>query len=196
MKKLLQSVPSIGRIEWIGRSPERRAAIEVLDSVEIVAGQGVAGDHHASNGGKRQVSLIQAEHLGVMAQLLPDGGAGAGQRDSAGSAVVAASAAPGSATASPVALIPITPERCRRNLVVSGLNLLALKELRFTIGDPATGVILQGSGPCPPCSRMEEELGVGGYQAMRGHGGITAEVIRGGVIRVGDEVRAEPVAEE
>ncbi|MEY6433118.1 MOSC domain-containing protein [Thioalkalicoccus limnaeus] len=62
------------------------------------------------------------------------------------------------------------PEELRRNLVVSGINLLALKGRRFQIGE----AVLEGSGLCYPCSRMEEVLGAGGYNAMRGHGGVTA----------------------
>ena len=79
---------------------------------------------------------------------------------------------------------PIDPALLRRNIVVSGLNLLALKDKRFRMGKAA----LEYTGLCHPCSRMEETLGPGGYNAMRGHGGITAKVIREGTIRVGDRV--------
>jgi MOSC domain-containing protein YiiM len=78
----------------------------------------------------------------------------------------------------------VDPGVFRRNIVVEGLNLLALKERRFRIGE----VILETSGECHPCSRMEEVLGIGGYNAMRGQGGITARVLRGGEIKVGDAV--------
>ena len=78
----------------------------------------------------------------------------------------------------------VDPALLRRNLVVSGINLLALRDAPFDIG----GVLFEGAGLCEPCSRMEEALGAGGYNAMRGHGGIIARVIAGGVIRVGDAV--------
>ncbi|UPY38435.1 MOSC domain-containing protein [Sediminicoccus sp. KRV36] len=80
---------------------------------------------------------------------------------------------------------PVAPEALRRNLVVSGVNLLALKGRRFTLGE----ALLECSGECHPCSRMEEILGPGGYNAVRGHGGITARVIEGGMIRLGDALR-------
>jgi MOSC domain-containing protein YiiM len=67
---------------------------------------------------------------------------------------------------------------------VKGINLLSLKEKQFRIGD----AVLEYSGECHPCSRMEENLGPGGYNAMRGHGGITAKVIEGGTIREGDDI--------
>jgi MOSC domain-containing protein YiiM len=69
---------------------------------------------------------------------------------------------------------------------VSGINLLSLKNRRVRIGEE---VILEITGECHPCSRMEEELGPGGYNAMRGHGGLTARIIAGGIIRVGDAVQ-------
>ena len=79
----------------------------------------------------------------------------------------------------------IDPKLLRRNIVVSGVNLLALKDQIFQIGE----VLLQMTGNCHPCSRMETNLGAGGYNAMRGHGGITTTVIRGGCIQIGDEVK-------
>jgi len=80
----------------------------------------------------------------------------------------------------------VLPATLRRNLVVSGINLYALRNTRFRIGS----VLLEGSGPCEPCSRMEEVLGTGGYNAMRGHGGITARVIEGGELCIADRVEA------
>jgi len=73
----------------------------------------------------------------------------------------------------------------RRNVLVSGINLLALVNQQFKIGDE---VILEGTGQCHPCSRMEENFGAGGYNAMRGLGGLTARVIQGGTIKIGDKI--------
>jgi len=88
------------------------------------------------------------------------------------------------AVASLLGVPRVDPALTRRNLVVRGINLLALVGARFRIGE----VVLEGTGRCHPCSRMEENLGPGGYNAMRGHGGITARVIEPGMIRLGDIV--------
>jgi MOSC domain-containing protein YiiM len=79
---------------------------------------------------------------------------------------------------------PIDPIGLRRNLVVSGMNLLSLKNAQLRVGK----ALIQIVGPCHPCSRMEETIGPGGYAAMRGHGGMTARILEGGAIRVGDSV--------
>jgi MOSC domain-containing protein YiiM len=78
----------------------------------------------------------------------------------------------------------VVPTQLRRNLMVEGINLLALKGRRFRIGE----ALLEWSGECHPCSRMNEELGPGGYNAMRTHGGITARVLEGSIVRLGDPV--------
>ena len=80
----------------------------------------------------------------------------------------------------------VLPALLRRNLVVSGIPLMALKGRRFRIG----AAVFEGTQPCDPCSRMEDALGPGGYNAMRGHGGLCARVVQDGVIAVGDELVA------
>ncbi len=153
----LETLPQVGRIEWIGLSPHPRGELLSVTTATLLVDHGLENDHHAKRraGGKRQVTLIQAEHLPAIASMVH-------KRD-------------------------VTPGLLRRNLVVSGINLLALKGKRFRIG----ACELEGTGPCDPCSRMEENLGPGGLNAMRGHGGLTAKVLVGGVIQIGDEVRVQ-----
>lgn len=79
----------------------------------------------------------------------------------------------------------IQPELLRRNLLISGINLYTLRKQTFSIGS----TILEGTGHCHPCSRMEDNLGEGGYNAVRGHGGITARILQGGIITLGDSVK-------
>lgn len=80
---------------------------------------------------------------------------------------------------------PVAPELLRRNLVVSGINLAALKGRRVQVGE----AVLRFTVICAPCSRMEEALGKGGYSAVRGHGGWCAEVVQPGRVRLGDLVQ-------
>lgn len=148
---LLQSLPQRGSLYWIGLRPEKNADLQSVPSAQINAEEGLEGDHYRGRSKKRQVTLIQKEHLEVVGQFLGK---------------------------------EVSPLLTRRNLVVEGINLLALKDQTFCIGD----VILEGTGHCHPCSKMEINLGAGGYNAMRGHGGITAKVIQGGTIALGDEV--------
>nr|WP_290447296.1 MULTISPECIES: MOSC domain-containing protein [unclassified Pseudomonas] len=85
---------------------------------------------------------------------------------------------------------PILPQDLRRNLVISGINLFSLKGRRFRVGQ----AILETTGWCQPCARLEQNLGVGTFQAVRGHGGITARVIQSGIIRLCDDLQVEPLS--
>jgi MOSC domain-containing protein YiiM len=78
----------------------------------------------------------------------------------------------------------VAPELLRRNIVTSGINFAALKGHRVRIG----AAVIEPSGDCAPCSRMEQVLGQGGYNAMRGRGGITARIIDSGMVGLGDAV--------
>ena len=78
----------------------------------------------------------------------------------------------------------VNASQLRRNLVISGLNLSILRGKKIQIG----GAILEITGNCAPCNKMEHALGSGGFNAMRNHGGVCAKAETGGLIRVGDEV--------
>ena len=124
-----------------------------LQSVQVNLERGLEGDRFSGRAGNpRQVTLIQQEHLTVIASCLH--------------------------------LETVSPLLLRRNIVVSGINLLALKDKTFRIGD----AVLEFSGLCHPCSKMERQLGAGGYNAVRGHGGITARVCKASLISVNDKV--------
>lgn len=151
LHELMNQFAQPGRIEWIGLRPARREPVRAVPEARIEVGTGLDGDRYQGTpDSKRQVTLIQAEHLAAVASLL-------GRAD-------------------------LDPALVRRNVVVRGINLLALKDKSFRLGE----TVLEYTGPCQPCSRMEEILGPGGYNALRGHGGITAKVITPGRIRIGD----------
>lgn len=89
------------------------------------------------------------------------------------------------ATAACLGQVMIDGALTRRNIVTAGINLIALKGKQFWVGN----ALLEYTGECHPCSRMEEALGPGGYNAMRGHGGITARILVSGTVHEGDAVR-------
>ena len=152
LQDLLDTLPQQGNVEWIGIRSTRKLPLTSVEQIELTTDHGITGDHYTKTGGKRQVTLIQAEHLDAVASML--------------------------------GLHAVGPETTRRNIVVRGINLLALKDKHFKVG----GVTLEFTGLCHPCSRMETQLGPGGYNAMRGHGGITGRVLNDGLIKLGDVV--------
>lgn len=153
LEHLRARFPGAGKLEWIGLRPARRSPMRAVEAAALTPTHGLSDDYRSR--GDRQVTLIQAEHLPVIAALC--------------------------------GLDSVGPGLLRRNLVVSGISLRALKDKRFTVGS----VQFQGTGECAPCSQMEENLGIGGYNAMRGHGGITARVLSEGHIHIGDTVNAD-----
>lgn len=154
MKELLDSIPQIGTVGWIGVRTAREAPVAAVESVEVCLESGLVGDRFAGKAGApRQVTFIQKEHFAVIEAIL--------------------------------GCAPIAPETLRRNIVVSGINLQSLKGKRFSVGS----TVFLGTGNCPPCHKMEAALGPGGYNSMRGHGGLTASVVTAGTVSIGDEVK-------
>lgn len=169
LRQLTRQFARSGHLEAILLRPGRDLPVVSVPTVEALAGRGLHGDRAAAVEravpGKRQVSLLQAEHLPLIAAWSGHEALDAGV--------------------------------LRRNLVVRGLNLLGARSpfadqpIHLLIGAAA---VFEISGPCDPCSKIETALGRGGYNALRGHGGVTARVLQSGRIAVGDAVRVQPRA--
>lgn len=135
-----------GHITWIGLRPVRKGDMIHVDAADLHE-TGLHGDH--GRAGKRAVTLIQAEHLPVIAAMIRQE--------------------------------VVEPDVLRRNIVVSGINLSAMRGMELTLGSARIEI----TGPCAPCSRMEAALGPGGYTALRGHGGWCARVLTPGRVEIG-----------
>ncbi|MFA5985486.1 MAG: MOSC domain-containing protein [Methylococcaceae bacterium] len=156
LAELMAQFPHPGELVWIGLRPAKSQPMLSVAEVFADKNSGLTGDRYRGRDAKRQVTLLQWEHLAVLTALTGK---------------------------------TLSPELLRRNLVVKGLNLLALKNHYFQIGS----AVFKGTGQCHPCSRMEVILGAGGYNAMRGHGGLTAEIVASGDIHIADPVIALPL---
>jgi MOSC domain-containing protein YiiM len=163
IQQLTQHFPLHGRLEAILIRPARGISCISVPTVEAITGKGLLGDRSSDSVSRNPLGSNRQVTL-IQAEHLP---------------VISA-----------LMRKQIYPEMLRRNLVVSGLNLLAAKPLfkhlpiQLMIGE----VILEVTGPCEPCSKMERILGPGGYNVMRGHGGVTAKIVKGGLLHCGDNI--------
>lgn len=148
-----------GKVEWIGVRPKRREHLMSVDQANAVATQGLEGDHRM----KKTPGSGRQVTL-ISREFIEQIEHFTGHKD-------------------------IDPADLRRNIVVSGINLNALRRQRFRVG----GALLEASELCHPCARMEEVLGPGGVAAMYGHGGLCARIIESGPIAVGDSIAIQPM---
>ncbi|MAY37402.1 MULTISPECIES: MOSC domain-containing protein [Spongiibacter] len=144
-----------GKLQWIGVRPGRREGMVALSSTTAVAGYGLEGDRRMA------------------------GRPGSGRQVSLISVEFVDS------IARHLGLRELDPALLRRNLLVSGINLNALRHQYFQIGD----AVFQATALCHPCTRMDEALGAGGVVAMLGYGGLCARVLQSGRLAVGDRLR-------
>ena len=171
LRELVSQWPHAGRLEAIVLRPARGQPARPVPQAVALAGRGLEGDRSAAKamavpgGGKRQVTLIQAEHLPLLARWTG--------RDTVDATLLRRNLV--------VAGLNL----------LSARSPFANQTVHLHLGDE---VVLELTGPCDPCSKMEAVLGTGGYNALRGHGGLTARVLHGGLLRVGDAVWAQRVA--
>ena len=144
-----------GQLEWIGLRPARKMPMLVEQQVDALATFGLKGDRRC------EATPGSARQVSIISVEYIDMIKRLLQRDE------------------------LAPDLLRRNLVVSGINLTALRHQRFQIGEKA---VFEATALCHPCRRMELALGKGGVAAMLGHGGLCAKILKSGSIKVGDPV--------
>ncbi|QOV88030.1 MOSC domain-containing protein [Humisphaera borealis] len=142
-------------------APTAKAAMVPVSSVEAIAGEGLAGDRY---------------QLGIGAfSRWP----GEGRQ-----ITLIASEAIGDILAETG--IDLSDGRHRRNVVTVGVALEELLERRFHLGT----LLLRGQRLCAPCRYLDGLVGEPVFAAMKGRGGLRAEIIVGGTIHIGDVISA------
>ena len=83
---------------------------------------------------------------------------------------------------------PLEPSDHRRNVVTRGIDLNALVGRDFSIGE----VQCRGMRLCEPCTVVQRYAGRPVLRALVHRGGLRADILHDGTIRVGDPVRTGP----
>jgi MOSC domain-containing protein YiiM len=150
-----------GVLRAIYTAPEAKAPMRSLDAVRAVPGRGLEGDRYFK-------------------------GEGAFSRWPGSRREVTLIAAEALAAAEEAFDVAVSAGEHRRNLVVAGVPLGDLVKTEFVVGD----VRMRGARVCAPCKYLVRVTGQEAiFDALVGRGGLRAEVLTEGVIRVGDRVR-------
>lgn len=147
-----------GQLQWIGLRPGHKQEMLSVESAQAIARLGLEGDHRCLK--------------------TPD----------SGRQVTIISTEFINIIETYTGLPHIDPSLLRRNMVVSGINLNALRHQQFKIGS----ALFEATALCHPCARMDQALGHGGAAAMFGYGGLCAKVLESGEVRLGDLL--QPIA--
>jgi MOSC domain-containing protein YiiM len=150
----------VGRVVAIFVAPGEGKPMEELDEARALAGRGLDGDRYAIEAGK-----FSGTKVGKRAVTLIEREAIEGARREHD--------------------VELDESETRRNLVTEGVPLNHLVGKEFTVGP----VRLRGYDLAEPCAYLEELTRVGVRRALVHRGGLRAEILEDGPIRVGDPVR-------
>lgn len=153
-----------GKLLAIAIARQAKGPMELIESVELVGGEGIRGDRYGAGIGAAQFQ---------------------GRRKPANEITLIAEEA--IAAANDEFNYTIEHLDTRRNLLTSGVALNELIGKTFCIG----ACLLKGLERCEPCGYLERRTFVGIREALKGRGGLRCCVVRGGAIRVGDRVVVE-----
>jgi MOSC domain-containing protein YiiM len=148
------------RVEGIYTAEAKGTPMQARDRVDAVAGVGLTGDRYAGGEGTWSKTETGPDRQVTLieAEALEAVGRDYG--------------------------LALAPEATRRNLLVRGVALNHLVGETFRVGEAR----LRGVELCEPCALMEKTGGPGARGALVHRGGLRAEILEGGAIRVGDVV--------
>jgi MOSC domain-containing protein YiiM len=159
--------PGRGAVTWqgvvvsINVAPAARAPLVGVDEVRAVPGKGLEGDRYFAQVG----TYSKMKGTGREVTLIEDEALEA-LFDEGG--------------------LEMAPGASRRNVVTRGVQLNHLVNREFCVG----AVTLRGMRLCEPCTHLERLTQTPGVRRALVHrGGLRAEIVTEGVIRVGDAVR-------
>ena len=153
----------MGTIEGIFLTATGAAPMWSVAEAELEAGRGIAGDRYAAGVGTFSKRPGRGRHLTLIAAEALDA-----LRDDHG--------------------IELDPAEARRNLLTRGVDLDALLGKRFRIGDAEC----VGVRDCPPCGHLQKVTRPGVVAGLQDRGGLRADVLTSGTIRVGDRIELVP----
>src|SRR5438132_7155177 len=149
-----------GRVEGIDVAISEGEPMRATDRMRVLAGIGLEGDRYATGRGHFSGTPGTGRALTLIeAEVLES------LRESLG--------------------IALRPGEARRNVTTRGIALNALVGRRFRIGS----VLCEGKRLCEPCRYLEDQLGKPLLHPLLHRGGLRANVLEDGEIRVGDQVR-------
>ena len=149
-----------GVVEAVLISPAKSEPCVRVRSAEAVAGLGLAGDRYAAGGGTFSARKRTGQDLTLIeAEALDDLLAETG--------------------------VMLTAEEARRNVVTRGVDLNGLVGRRFALGT----VVCRGTRLAEPCSHLQRLTRGGVLRGLVRRGGLRADILSGGVLRPGDELR-------
>jgi MOSC domain-containing protein YiiM len=155
---------SAGTVEAIVVAPEAEASMVRVERAMARAGRGLEGDRYVDQRGTFSNAHARGHDLTLIEAEVLDGLELPAGR--------------------------LAPEEARRNLVTRGIDLNALVGRHFRVGD----VECFGQRLCEPCAHLERltaEAGKPGtLRALIHKGGLRADLLSDGEIRVGDEIAA------
>ena len=149
-----------GTVEGLYIAPAAEARCEAVETAEAVAGRGLRGDRYFDGRGTFGSPGATGHELTLIEA----------------EAIEALAAESG---------IALDPGDARRNVVTRGVDLNALAGRRFAIGD----VEIVGRRWCEPCAVLQRLTAPGVLRGLVHRGGLRADIVRGGTISRGDEVR-------